>query len=107
MSARAASLRTICRPASVSKSTSIERLPRLVVEGAAAGRGNERRPPAAGVVARAGALDLDHVGAEIGENLPGPWTRQDAGKLKHADTGQRTKHEVTPSPRNADVTATT
>ena len=50
----------------------------------AVGRLDERRPPAAGIVAGALALDLDDVGAEIGENLPGPGPRQDAGKLEHA-----------------------
>ena len=63
---------------------------------AAVGGRDERRPPAAGVVAGALALDLDHVGAEIGQNLPGPRPRQDAGKLKHAQTGQRTRHRKAP-----------
>ena len=30
------------------------------------------RAPVAGIVARAGALDLDHLGAEVAENLPAP-----------------------------------
>jgi hypothetical protein len=45
---------------------------------------DEGRPPAPRVVARALALDLDDVGAEIGENLPGPGPRQDAGQFEHA-----------------------
>src|SRR5262249_23638761 len=53
-------------------------------EMAAVGRLDEGRPPAPGVVPRPLALDLDHVGPEIGENLPGPRPRQDAGKLEHA-----------------------
>ena len=53
-------------------------------EMAAVGRLHERRPPAAGVVAGALALDLDDVGAEIGENLAGPGPGQDAGELEHA-----------------------
>src|SRR5205085_11976648 len=53
---------------------------------------DERRAPGAGVVAGAAALDLDHVGAEVGEHLAGPWPRQDAGELEHAQTGQRTRH---------------
>ena len=45
---------------------------------------DEGRSPAPRVVARALALDLDDVGTEIGENLPSPGPRQDAGKLEHA-----------------------
>ena len=61
-------------------------------EMAAVGGGNKRRAPGAGVVAGALALDLDHVGAEIGKDLPGPRPGQDAGKLQDAQTGQRTRH---------------
>ena len=57
-------------------------------EVAAVGRRHERRAPAAGVVAGALALDLDHVGAEIGQKLPGPRARQDAGEFEDAQTGQ-------------------
>ena len=60
---------------------------------AAVGRRHERRTPGAGIVAAPLALDLDDVGAEIGENLPRPWTGQNAGKLQHAQTSQRTRHE--------------
>jgi hypothetical protein len=63
------------------------------VEMTAIGTGHERRPPGPGVVADPLALDLDHVGAEIGEDLPGPRARQNAGKLQHTQTGQRTRHE--------------
>jgi hypothetical protein len=62
-------------------------------EVAAAGGGDERRSPAAGVVAGALALDLDHIGAEVGQDLPGPRPGQDAGELQHAQAGQRTRHE--------------
>ncbi len=58
---------------------------------AAVGRRHERRTPGAGVVAAALALDLDDVGAEVGENLPGPRTGQNAGKLQHAQPGERTR----------------
>jgi hypothetical protein len=47
------------------------------------------RAPAAGVVAALGMLDLDDVGAEIGQQLPGPGTSQDARKLDHTDSGER------------------
>jgi hypothetical protein len=53
-------------------------------EMAAVGGLDEGRSPAPRVVARALALDLDDVGTEIGENLPSPGPRQDAGKLEHA-----------------------
>ena len=36
----------------------------------AIGRLQKRRSPAARVIARAWPLDLDHVGAEIGQHLP-------------------------------------
>jgi hypothetical protein len=32
------------------------------------------------------ALDLDYIGAEIGQNLSGPGPGQDAGKFKDAET---------------------
>ncbi len=51
---------------------------------AAVGRRHEGRTPGAGIVAGAGALDLDDVGAKIGENLAGPWPGQNPGKLQHA-----------------------
>ena len=63
-------------------------------EMAAVGGGNKRRAPRTGVVAGAFALDLDHVGPEIGKDLPGPGSRQDAGKLQHAQTSQRTRHFI-------------
>ena len=50
---------------------------------------DEGRAPFAGVVAAVGVLDLDHVGAEIGQQLAGPRTCQDAGKLDHADAFER------------------
>ena len=51
---------------------------------AAVSRFDEGRTPAARIVAGAFALDLDDVGAEVGEHLPGPGARQDAGELDHA-----------------------
>ncbi len=51
---------------------------------AAVGRRHERRAPGAGVVAGAGALDLDDVGAEVGKDLPRPRPGQDPGKLQNA-----------------------
>ena len=65
-------------------------------EMAAVGRGDERRPPAAGVVACALALDLDHVRTQVGQDLPGPRPRQDTGQFQHAQTGQWTRHEKLP-----------
>ena len=60
---------------------------------AAAGGGHEGWAPAAGVIAQALALDLDHVGAEVGEDLPGPRAGQDTGKLQHTQTGQWSRHQ--------------
>ena len=59
---------------------------------AALGVGDEGRAPAARVVARAGALDLDHLGAEIGEQLSRPRPRQDARELDHPYPGERLIH---------------
>ena len=50
----------------------------------AAGSLDERRPPGAGVITGPRALHLDHVGAEVGEDLACPRSCQDAGKLEHA-----------------------
>src|SRR5206468_5786328 len=54
-------------------------------EMAAAARGDEGWAPAAGVVAGALALDFDHIGAEIGENLPRPGSRQDASEFERSE----------------------
>ena len=62
----------------------------------AVGALDERRPPAARVVAGAGALDLHDVGAEVGQNLPGPRPGQDARKLQNAKTGERSRHVSSP-----------
>ena len=51
----------------------------------AIGAFDERRPPAAGVVSRAFALNLDDVGAEVGEHLSGPRPGQNAGKFEYAE----------------------
>ena len=53
----------------------------------------ERRAPGAGVVAAAGALDLDHLGAEVGEDLPGPGAGQDTGQVEYADMGKGAGHD--------------
>ena len=45
---------------------------------------HEGRPPQAGTVAL-GRLDLDHVRAQIGERLAGPWPCEDAGKFEHLE----------------------
>ena len=50
---------------------------------------DEGRPPMAGVVPRPAALHLDHVGAEIGEQLAAPGTREDSGEFEDADAGER------------------
>jgi hypothetical protein len=52
-------------------------------EMAALGRLDKRRAPAARIVAASFTLDLDDVGTEVGENLPCPGAREDAGKLEH------------------------
>ena len=48
----------------------------------------EGRAPAAGLVA-GGRLDLDHVGAEVGEGLADPGTREHPRELEHPEPRQR------------------
>jgi hypothetical protein len=50
----------------------------------AVGCRHEWRPPAPRIITGSPAFDLDHVGAEIGQNLPGPRPGQDAGEFEHA-----------------------
>ncbi len=50
------------------------------------------RAPAARVVAGALALHLDHVGAEIGEDLAGPGACHDAAQVEHANMRKRAAH---------------
>src|SRR5262249_17102182 len=59
----------------------------------AAFAGDKRWAPAAGVVARAATLYLDHVGPKIGQDLASPWSGQDTGKLQHTKTSQRPRHK--------------
>ena len=58
----------------------------------AVGAFHKGRTPAARIVAGAFALDLDDVGAQIGQHLPRPGPGQDAGKFKDAQTRQRLRH---------------
>src|SRR6185437_5560714 len=53
---------------------------------------NKRRAPAARIVAGPFALDLDHVGTQIGEDLARPGAGQNAGKFKNADARERLRH---------------
>src|SRR5687768_8554279 len=53
---------------------------------------NEGRSPGAGVVAALRMLDLDDVGAEIGEDLAGPGSGKNASKHKDADAVERREH---------------
>lgn len=45
----------------------------------------KRRAPGAGVVTGAGALNLDDVGAQIGQGLGAPGAGEDAGKVENAN----------------------
>jgi hypothetical protein len=51
--------------------------------------GQPRRPPAARVVAAAGPLDLDYLGAEVGQQLTGPGAGENARQVEHAQMRQR------------------
>ena len=48
-----------------------------------------RGTPGAGVVAVAGAFDLDHVGAEIAEDLPDQWPSEDSGEIDDPNAVER------------------
>jgi hypothetical protein len=48
----------------------------------------KRRAPAAGVVAGARALHLDHVGPHVGEVLGAPWTGEDPRQIEDPDVRQ-------------------
>ena len=52
----------------------------------------EGRAPAAHIVAGAGTLDLDDVGAEVGQDLGRRRPGQDAGQVENAESFQRTGH---------------
>jgi hypothetical protein len=53
----------------------------------------ERRPPVASVVALAGTLDLDHLRAQVGEELRGPGPGQHTCEVEDADTVEDSGHE--------------
>ena len=76
------------RPAGTAMLSVSERLLRLAQEirGLA---GDERRAPAAGVVAAARRLDLDDVGAHVAEHHGAQRARQDARQIDDADAGER------------------
>ena len=54
----------------------------------------KRRPPAAGVVACARALDLDYVGAEVGQVLRAPGTGKHTGKIEDANSVEGAGHGI-------------
>src|SRR5262249_20366885 len=56
---------------------------------------DEGRSPLPGVVAGE-AFDLDHLGAEIGQKLPGPRSGQDAGELDDPQSGKGCGHASDP-----------
>ena len=53
---------------------------------------DEGGAPAAGIVAGAFALDLDDVGAEVGEDLARPRPGENAGEFEDAQASERTGH---------------
>ena len=56
---------------------------------AGGGPGGEGRTPAAGGVAGARVLDLDHLGAELAEDHPGIGGGDALADLDHDETGKR------------------
>jgi hypothetical protein len=51
-----------------------------------------RRAPGTGVVAGTGALNLDHLCAQVGEVLRGPRAGKYPGKVEDADMRKRSRH---------------
>ena len=49
---------------------------------------DERRTPFAGVIAHAGPLDFDHVGAVIAQHRGAEWAGQGAGQVEYLDAVQ-------------------
>src|SRR6516165_7699078 len=74
-------------------------------EMAAVGALDEGRAPGAGIIAGPAALDLNHVGAEIGQNLAGPRPGQNPGKLEDTQSGQWTRHEMNSRQRRGRTAA--
>jgi len=46
---------------------------------------DERRAPSAGIVTSTFTLNLDHVGAEIGQHLSSPGAGKNTGKFKNSE----------------------
>ena len=84
-----ASRATTARPPAVVRSSG-DRAP-VAVDREEVGRvvAVERRPPAPGVVAQPGSLDLEHVGPEVGEHHAAVRAGEHPGQVEHPDPGQR------------------
>lgn len=48
----------------------------------------KRRPPITRVITRTGSLDLDYIGAHVGENLRRPRASKHAGEIENAEMGE-------------------
>jgi hypothetical protein len=70
----------------VDRAAALAAVHRQVVGGLAAG---VRRSPAAGLVAHTGSLDLDHVGAEVGQHHRAVGTRENAREVEHPEPIER------------------
>ena len=62
------------------------------------GLADERRPPAAGVVAAAGRLHLDHPGTEVAEHLGGVRPGEGPGEVDDEQVCERSGHQRVTSP---------
>ena len=54
----------------------------------------ERRTHAARIVAAFHALDLEHLGAQVGEHGPGKRAGQHLAQFQHTDAAQHTRHAI-------------
>ena len=71
---------------------------RVVVVRLAVGIGQVRRAEGAGVVAAAGAFDLDHLGAEIGQHLRRQRAREHPRQVENFDARKwQSRHELPPN----------
>ena len=56
----------------------------------------ERGAPCTRIVSALRTLDLDHLGAHIGQELGCPGSGKDTGQVEDTDVGQWSRHEIVP-----------
>ncbi len=62
-----------------------------IMRGGAIGPFEEWRPPSASIIADTRTLNLNHIGAEIGQYLAGPGTGHHAAEIKNPNVEERSR----------------